>query len=828
VVATYRSDDIHRRHPLRPFLAELDRLRTVRRIELRRLTRDEARAQLTGILGAEPEPDVLDQIHARADGNPFFVEQLACCTGGLAPGSLSESLRDLLLVRVEALPERAQRVLRLAAEGGSTVEYGLLAAVAGLSEDDLLDALRLAVGANLLRPTEDGTGYRFRHALVREAVGEDLLPGERTRINRRYAEALDADPGLVPADELASRLAGYWYHARDAARALPAALRASAAARARHAYAAQYALLKGALELWEAAPEEVRGTLRPMECVTAYPDPAAGPGTPLGFLDLLAETVVAAQLGGDHESALDAAKQALRLLERDGGRDGDPLRAAWFWVRRARLMESLGRGDGWTEIARAQELVRGLPPSAVHAEVLEIAAGWGMMHQPGPAAIATAERAIEVARLVGAEEIEIHARVSLGVLTADCGDEAGAIAELTAARERAAAHGSGRLLGGADANLAAVLESVGRSAEAVEVARRGAEIAARHGLRDTEVFARANEAESLIALGRWDEAADLAAHCRARSQHALCQGWASSALAYLALLRGDTAEATAQTAAARRMLGAAVAQPQNAIPLRMLDIGLAAANGHFLPARALTRQALDEGFPPGLHRYAWPLLHLAASVEGDAVGLPAAAPDRAATLARLREAATRLPRLAPVWAAHALLVDAELERAAGGTGPVAGWAAAEEAFAAVDRPYQLAVVRLRHAEALIANGDRAAAGRLLAAAHAAATKLGAAPLAAQVARLADRARLALHPRHGSEPVHQAAPDEPFGLTAREREVLHCVALGYTNRRIAQQLFISPKTASVHVSNILAKLGVSGRGEAAALAHRLRLFPSATA
>ncbi len=86
------------------------------------------------------------------------------------PSGLSDSLRDLLLVRVEALPEDAQRVVRIVAEGGSTVEHALLAAVAGLTEDDLIEALRAAVGANILQPTDDGDGYRFRHALVREAV----------------------------------------------------------------------------------------------------------------------------------------------------------------------------------------------------------------------------------------------------------------------------------------------------------------------------------------------------------------------------------------------------------------------------------------------------------------------------------------------------------------------------------------------------------------------------------------------------------------------------------------------------------------------------------
>jgi DNA-binding CsgD family transcriptional regulator len=227
-----------------------------------------------------------------------------------------------------------------------------------------------------------------------------------------------------------------------------------------------------------------------------------------------------------------------------------------------------------------------------------------------------------------------------------------------------------------------------------------------------------------------------------------------------------------------------------------------------------------------MHRYAWPLLHTAAVIEADAVGLPAADPGRPAVIEAIRKAASRLPALAPVWAAYRLLVEAELDRAALRPGS-ARWTAAEAAFAALDRPYQLARIRVRLAEAHLADGDRDAAAPLLGAALATADRLGALPLRAEAAQLAERGRVTLEntPGRTAEPA-PAEPGEPFGLTSREREVLVRVAAGYTNRRIAEELFISPKTASVHVSNILAQLGVTGRGEAAALAHRLRLFPAA--
>ncbi|CAM5500380.1 hypothetical protein SALBM217S_05440 [Streptomyces griseoloalbus] len=141
VVATYRSDDIHRRHPLRPLLAELDRLRTVQRVELDRFSRAEVWRQIAGILDREPEADRVDDIFERSDGNAFFVEELAVAADEGCPTGLTDSLRDLLLVRVENLPERAQRVVRIVAEGDARTGCS---PPSPAGEDDLIEALRAA------------------------------------------------------------------------------------------------------------------------------------------------------------------------------------------------------------------------------------------------------------------------------------------------------------------------------------------------------------------------------------------------------------------------------------------------------------------------------------------------------------------------------------------------------------------------------------------------------------------------------------------------------------------------------------------------------------
>jgi DNA-binding CsgD family transcriptional regulator len=824
VAATYRADDIHRRHPLRPFLAEADRLRRAERFELSRFNRAEVRSQLTSIMADEPDDSVVDKVFARSDGNPFFVEELACSLRRGCSTGLSDSLRDLLLVRVEALSEDAQRVAKFVAEGGSTVEYRLLAAITGLSEDDLLDALRVAVGANILLPTDSGEGYRFRHSLVREAVGDDLLPGERSRINRRYAEAVEADPALVPADERAARLASYWYAAHDPARALPAVLSAAVEARHRHAYAEQYRLLERALELWDDAPEAIRAELRPADYTEAYPPCDCPAGTPLDFVDLLAELTVAARLSGERERAYAMAKRALRLMERSGS--PDPLRAAWFWAQRSRVMEVLGRGDGWEELTRARELVRGLPPSATHAEVLAMTAAWIMVHKSGAEGIAIAGRAVELARTADAHDTELHARVTLGLLQADSGDIDGGIAGVEEVRRLVSDQRAPLIISRTYGNLASVLEGAGRSTAAVRIAGEGLALIGDQVVNATRAWLLGNEGESLFMLGRYaDSATRFAAARRVVEGPLLCAGL-DMFQGFLALAVGDAEAAAGYHASAADGLRHDT-QPQHQIPLRGLAVRLAVAQGRYDEARRAMLAAIDAGFPNGTARYAWPILAGGAAAEADGPWTVTGDPARGQVLDRIRTAARELARPAPLYEAYALLVDAELARAEGRHEPEL-WAAAEAAFAGEERPAELSGVRYRYAEALLARGPdtRERAGCLLAQAHDAAAAAGAKPLAADIAALAQRARLAL-----DAPVEAAtAPVDPadsLGLTARERDVLRLVADGRTNRQIAEELFISPKTASVHVSNILAKLTVSTRGEAAALAHRLHLFAPAT-
>lgn len=229
LVVTYRSDELHRTHPLRAFLVELERLDGVVRFELPRLTRGEVSQQATAIRGSVPESPLLDDVFARSSGNPLFVEALLGYEAH-SGAALSEPLRHLLLASVDRLPEQTRSTLRIAAAGGTRVGHRLLAAVSGLDDASLTAALRPAVDAHVL--VVEGDGYAFRHALIGEAVRDELLPGERIRLHTRFAEELEGDPALLPRGRGTAEIAYQWYAARDNPRALGAAWAAADEARA--------------------------------------------------------------------------------------------------------------------------------------------------------------------------------------------------------------------------------------------------------------------------------------------------------------------------------------------------------------------------------------------------------------------------------------------------------------------------------------------------------------------------------------------------------------------------------------------------------------------
>jgi predicted ATPase/DNA-binding CsgD family transcriptional regulator len=778
VIGTYRSDELHRGHPLRAFLAELDRVRSVERQELDRLDRDATAAILTDLLGHEPTSVTVDHIHERAQGNPFFVEELAACSG-LDDCPLPDSLRDLLLARVDRLSEGTQRVLRIAAAGGTRIGHRLLAEVAGVPDVELEAALREAVVAQLVVAEPDGE-YEFRHALVREAVHDDLLPGEQVRLHARYAAAIEADPTLAGGGRAPARIAHHWYAAHDHARAITAAVRAAEAAGQRYAYAEKRRLLERVLELWDQVPD-------------------AADRTGLSHLDVLESTLSAALHAGDHDRAMKLARAALAEVDADA----EPRRAAKLLVRRGKLFRTFGKSDGADELREAYRIISGLPESAERAELLADIAGAMASVDRDEGHRMAAEVAAEAER-IGDGALLASAALTIGMCTKGIPGDQG-LARLREAAELAADAGDLTLLTRAHVNLSDLLFEMGRYAESAEAARRGLPDAARIGItRTTGVYLLANHAEALAALGRWDEVEAICAEAARLDPPGTLAVPALDLRARMWLLRGRPGAADA-AARAVAFLSKPYLSPWQRLSLQELKVRAAHDVGDLAAAVAAASVALGDARLDLEPRYAWPLLVEAARAAA------AAAADDAQLVSLVRRQARDLPARYPAEFAGAAEVAAVL---APRDDALAAWRAAVTARRADGQRYPLARALLGLAEAAAGAGERATAAEALLEVGAIAGELDAAPLRAEVATLARRAGLR------AAGAVAAGPDP---LTAREREVLRLVAEGHSNSRIAERLFISPKTASVHVSRIIAKLEVTNRGEAAAVAYRLGLL-----
>ena len=777
IVATYRTDEIHRNHPLRPLLAELDRVRSVHRVDVSRLSEDEVGEQLAGILGDRPPGSVVSRIYRRSEGIPFFVEELAH-TEGDPDSPLPDTLRDLMLVRIEQLSATAQDVLRLLATGGVRVEDAVLAEVADLDSVILEDALREAVSANVIRV--DGTAYAFRHALLREALHDDLLPGTHARLHARYADVLDRSPGLMLRGSAAA--AHHWYAAQEQERAFSAYVRAADEARRSYAHAETLRMLERALELWH-----------------RMPDPAAVAGT--DRVGLMRRAARAAEDAGDLERSLALVEAALD----DADGDEDRTRYGTLIYQRAKLMGDVGRPGATAILEEGLQAVPSSPPTLVRAQMLVMLAARRMMENRFAEAVEITDEALVTARAVGATVVEARAYTVRGPCLIHDGHIAAGFEAFEQARRIASDDPRARV--SYYINLSDSYNLLGRFDEAVQTAQQGIEHATAVGLaRSLGAMLAGNAAEPLLALGRWDEAERLIGRTLDLDPPARHSWHLMHLRASLLLWRGDVTEAaTLLDELACRQAGRTI-DAQYSLPAANITAAVALLRDDAATAWRIVDPVLETPSPPGQIQ---PLLATAAAV----LGALARAGEDVPTdgTARIRAALTRSGGwgLADLWEA---VVDAELATIESDD-DVAAWTSAVSALRdargpAHLRPYALYRLGAAHVEA----GERdRAAGVLREAAEVAAT-LGAGLFRDMIDDLAGRAGIRLL-------ADVARPSDATGLTARELQVIKLVAAGRSNREIGEQLFISAKTVSVHVSNILAKLGVASRVEAAAIAHR---------
>jgi DNA-binding CsgD family transcriptional regulator len=778
-VGTHRTGEVGGDHPVAGMVAELARLPHSERLRLAPLDSDETTALASGLLGVEPGREMVKVLLSRAEGNPFFTEELIAAWP--ARGEVPQTVREVVITRLARLTEGARQLSRLASVIGRTVAHDLLAELAELSEVDIGGSVRDLVHHGQLVAGEDG--YAFRHALIREAIYADLLPGERRDAHARVARLLAARPTPV------AELAHHWDAAGEVDETLVASVRAGESASAAFAPAEAHAHYERALRRWReaSAPEALTG---------------------LDLDTLLERAAAAASIASRNKRAVELTRERLASLDPAV----TPERVALAYAELAhRAWASADWPLARSANLRALELIPAESPERV--AIMAHRAGLAMLSSRHRDALRFAHELLPVASAAGdtvsyARGVMVLAISSIGTGHVDEG--------LSSMREHLAlANKTGipRMLGVNYANHPEALVWVDRPAEALALAREGIARASEFGFDFYLLLIVGNQVRALAELSRWDEALDAAEDPADQGADAFTRLPMDLARADVYLKRGDRASAAVLLDACALVL-TGQDDVQHGTELSALQAVLAVLDRRWADARAAVAEGLRVVLPADNQHRVARVVWIGVRVEADA-GL-ADGPARAEEILAAGEA-----RLAALEADGALLLPrtrrylalARAEHSRLATPSPSLWESVA-GLVAHDR-YLLGYARFRFAEAvLLTRGPRQQALGALAEAAAIAAELKAMPLAADVRALADRARLVL-PAVPVVPVEE----DPDGLTAREVEVLALVGLGRTNGEIAAELFISVKTASVHVSNILRKLGLKSRIQAAAVAQR---------
>lgn len=802
LLVTYRDHDIPAGSPVASWLAELARLPIVERLAVHRLDAQHALELASRIAGTDPHPMSADRLSAavdRAAGNPLFLEHLV--RPGAPTDALPVTLQELLLARVGVLSQQAVRVLEVLSTLGRAAPAELVAQVLERAVPDVEAHAHAAIEQAVLEVRADGT-LGFAHPAFGEAVWSGMLPSERSRLHRGCAEILAAAPNPVPGE-----LARHWLGAGDAAQALSASVAAGEAAKTMYAFTDAQRAFERSLGLADVLG---RTELR---------------------RDLCARSAQAAYLAGSTDAAIGHALASLEapgdvppdseLAERLGayhfvaGRG--PEAEEWY----LRALDALPPQEDSGNAGSAAESVASVLAATIYAEMACLLAGWSRADE----AEDWAGRGLQAAQATGARRAEGLVRNAMGMVALLRGDVEDAIGQQRRALDIATEIGGADDVALAYVNLTHSLGQAGRLDEVAAVAREGSDVVARAGLA-TQFggLLRANAVEALINRGRLDDAAAVVAETIGREPRGITAAPALLQAGRLAMARGELDIARDRCEQARLVM------ESESAPEAWLRVAAESAAevelwaGRFDAAYEIVVEALDLITGTGEEPFRAMLVALGLRALADRADVhrdPVSRKQIKDALTPLDDAFSGGVNL-PTDAAVQAWCDAERRRIELDAAPDA-WRACATAWATVGHTLNGAYAAWREAEARLDRGVNSEAIDAIRRAYDSAMAIGLPVLARELERLAGWHRIDLV----TPPGPAVAATTPGGdalaayqLTERELEVLALVAAGRTNGEIAAGLFISVKTASVHVSNILRKLEVSSRQEAARVAHRL--------